>query len=165
MEFKRFNPFTKKEKEDDFEKENKQKILEVLSFIKELANDSIFENRKKYHVNGTQPVNLLDRISRPLVGLNGLGNVDSARVKLSEIVQGILEKAESQNNEDIEKIRKILDLLNQPDIFSRPDITLKISDQISLFDFKPQVILNRSNEKSKIIEKQDYWEKPDPSLN
>ena len=161
-----FNPFRKKENLNSGI-ENKKEIKEVLSLIKELAHDSIFEHdgRKNYHTDGTQPVNLLDRISRPLLGLNGPENVDKARLELSNILQKVLIKAEEVKSEDVEKIKKVISLLNNPEIFTNSEVANKVASEISLFDYKPQVVLNRDNEKSKIIEKQDYWEKPDPSLN
>ena len=159
-----FNPFRKKE--NSFENENKQKIKEVLSFIKELAHDSIFEDRKKYHVDGTQPVRLLDKISRRLMGLSGgVEAIDPARLELLEVMGRVLEKAKIQNDKDVEKIEKVIALLNQPEIFSNREFTYEVASEIGLFDFKPQILINRNEEKSKIIEKQDYWEKPDASLN
>ena len=162
-----FNLFRKKENVSSVEVEKERKIKEVLSFVKELANDAVFERdgRKKYHVDGTQPVNLIDRISRPLLGLSGPENINRARLELSDILQKVLNKAEEIKSEDIEKIRKMVNLLNDPDIFTNSQITNKIASEIDLLNVQPQVIVNRNEDKTKIIEKQDYWEKPDPSLN
>ena len=162
-----FNPFGKKEKVNSLEVEKERKIKEVLSFIKELANDAVFERdgRKKYHVDGTQPVNLIDRISRPFLGLSGPESINRARLELLDILQRVLNKAEEIKSEDIEKIRKVIDLLNDPDIFTNSQITNKIASEIDLMNVQPQVTVNRNEDKTKIIEKQDYWEKPDPSLN
>ena len=162
-----FNLFGKKENVNSLEVEKERKIKEVLSFIKELANDAVFEQdgRKKYHVDGTQPVNLIDRISRPLLGLSGPEGINRARLELSNILQKVLNKAEEIKSEDIEKIRKVIDLLNDPDIFINSQVTNKIASEIDLLNVQPQVTVNRDEDKTKIIEKQDYWEKPDPSLN
>lgn len=162
-----FNPFRKKENLSSVEIEKNIKIRDILSLIKELANDSIFEHdgRKNYHVDGTQPVNLLDRISRPLLGLNGPENIDKARIELSGILQRVLNKAEEVKSTDVEKIKKVLILLNDPDIFSNSSNVNKIADEMGLFNYEPQVVIKKDKEKSKIIEKPDYWEKPDPTLN
>ena len=162
-----FNLFGKKENVNSLEVEKERKIKEVLSFVKELANDAVFERdgRKKYHVDGTQPVNLIDRISRPLLGLSGPEGINKARLELLDILQRVLNKAEEIKSEDIEKIRKVIDLLNDPDIFTNSQTTNKIASEIDLMNVQPQVTVNRNEDKTKIIEKQDYWEKPDPSLN
>ena len=156
MDLNKYNPFRKNAEEQlkqKFEQENKDKLLEVLSFIKELANDAVFEHdgRKKYHVRGTTPVNLLDHISRGLVGLSS-GQVDSAREELLEIMQNVLMKAESTNDQDVERIKTIISLLNQQEIFSRPDVTRKFANEIKLFDHEPQITMTRR-------------ENPDPKLN
>ena len=162
-----FNPFRKKENANNIEAEKERKIKEVLSLIKELAHDSIFDHdgRKKYHVDGTQPVNLLDKVSRPLLGLSGPENIDKARLELSDILQNVLNKAEEVKSDDVEKIKKVINLLNESDIFTNSEVANKVASEIGLFDFQRQVTINRDNEKSKIIEKQNYWEKPDSSLN
>ena len=163
-----FNPYKKKESLINSAENKKQiQIKEVLSLIKELAHDSIFEHdsRKNYHVDGTQPVNLLDKISRPLLGLSGPDSIDKARLELSDILHKVLNKAEEVKSEDVEKIKKVIDLLDDPEMFTNSEVTNKVADEIGLFDYKPQVVIGRDNEKSKIIEKQDYWGKPDPSLN
>ena len=133
-----------------FEAKNGGKIKEVLSLVKEFAHDRIFEmdGRKKYHVNGTQPVHLLDNICRPLVMLEIRNSgdeekVNSVRIELLKIMQKALEKAESIQDQDVEKIKKVIEILNQPDIFSKAGVTRKIADEIELFDLKPQVIINR----------------------
>lgn len=165
MELNKFNPF--KKKENNLEKEQKQKIKEVLSFVKELAHDSIFDHdgRKNYHVPGTHPIKLLDHISHPLLGLSGPENIDKARIELSEILQRVLNKAEDVKSEDVEKIKKVINLLNDPELFANSGVANKIASEIGLFHLEPQVVINRDKEKHRIIEKQDYWEKPDPSLN
>lgn len=162
-----FNPFRKKEGLNSIENEKNIKIKKVLSFVKELAHDSIFEHdgRKNYHTRGTHPINLLDKISRPLLGLSGPENIDKARIELLDILQNVLIKAEEVKSEDVEKIKKVINLLNDPELFTSSNTTNKIADEIGLLNYRPQVVINRGNEKSKIIEKQDYWEKPDPSLN
>ena len=100
-----------------------------------------------------------------MLGLSGPENIDKARLELSDILQNVLNKAEEVKSDDVEKIKKVINLLNESDIFTNSEVANKVASEIGLFDFQPQVTINRDNEKSKIIEKQNYWEKPDSSLN
>jgi len=120
--------------------------VEVFSFLRDIANDSIFEHlgRKKYHVMGTTPLNLLENVGKGLRGYNGHEIKEKARIEFLDIARRMLEKAKSVevSNQELERIERVIDYLQKPEVFSNTTVNSKIIDELGALQLEPQVVVS-----------------------